>query len=203
MGVQILKCPFDVWMYQEIIYETRPDLIIETGTFNGGSAFFLAHMLDLIQTGNIITIDVNDVPGRPTHPRITYVSGSSTDERIIRKVKRKAAEAQRVMVILDSDHSESHVSTELDLYADLVSPGCYLIIEDTNINGHPIGKTFGPGPMEAARTFLASRHDFKVDRDRERLHLTFNPQGYLRRMPNESTDSNRDVDGRQRTFRID
>ena len=85
------------------------------------------------------------------------------------------------MVVLDSDHSRDHVLQELELYAPLVTPGCYLVVEDTNVNGHPVSPGFGPGPMEAVTEFLGTTDDFEVDRGREKLMLTFNPSGYLRR----------------------
>ncbi len=85
------------------------------------------------------------------------------------------------MVILDSDHSRDHVAKELELYADLVTPDSYLVVEDTNVNGHPVNRTHGPGPMEALDRFLASRNDFYRDRNRERYLMTFNPKGFLRR----------------------
>ena len=86
------------------------------------------------------------------------------------------------MVILDSDHSEQHVSEELRLYAPLVTPGCYLICEDTNINGHPVFRDFGAGPFEAAGKFLAENKGWRVDSHCERLLVTFNPSGYLLRL---------------------
>lgn len=86
------------------------------------------------------------------------------------------------MVILDSDHSEPHVSKELEAYADLVTPGSFLIVEDSNVNGHPIAPEFGPGPMEALDQFLVKRPDFVIDDRWDKFLLTFNPRGYLRRL---------------------
>jgi cephalosporin hydroxylase len=85
------------------------------------------------------------------------------------------------MVILDSDHKEAHVRAELDFYKDRVTPGNYLIVEDTNINGHPVNPNFGPGPMEALEAFLPHHPDFEVDRKCEKFYLTFNPKGFLRK----------------------
>jgi cephalosporin hydroxylase len=180
-GVPILKCPLDVWIYQEIIWKTRPDLIIETGTFNGGSALYMANLLDMIGSGRIMTIDIEDVPGRPQHARITYLRGSSVDPAVVDSIRHEAENASRVMVILDSDHREQHVTAELAAYSPLVTQGCYLIVEDTNVNGHPADASFGPGPMEAVTAFVQGNRDFIVDRNCERLHLTFNPSGYLLR----------------------
>jgi cephalosporin hydroxylase len=84
-------------------------------------------------------------------------------------------------VILDSDHERDHVLNELRLYAPLVSAGSYLIVEDSNVNGHPVVSDFGPGPAEAVEQFLAETEEFEVDRSREKFFLTFNPSGYLRK----------------------
>jgi cephalosporin hydroxylase len=182
LGTTVLKCPLDLWNYQEILVETRPDLIIETGTHLGGSALYMAGICDLIGSGRIVTVDVEDRPGRPVHGRITYLEGSSTSDEVLGRVTEFVQDAERVMVILDSDHSRDHVVRELELYAPLVSKGCYLVVEDTNVNGHPVVSGFGPGPMEALDEFLRGRNDFEVDRSREKLMLTFNPCGYLLRV---------------------
>jgi cephalosporin hydroxylase len=86
------------------------------------------------------------------------------------------------MVVLDSDHHRDHVRNELRLYSDMVSPGCYLIVEDTHFNGHPIVPKFGPGPWEAVEEFLAAHPNFERDRSRERFLLSFNPGGWLKRV---------------------
>lgn len=181
LGVKLLKCPFDAWVLQEILWETKPDLIVECGTRFGGSAHFFATLCDLLGHGEILTIDIDvpDVP-RPAHPRITYLAGSSIAAPILAEVRARA-EGSSVMVILDSDHSEAHVARELRAYGPLVTPGCYLVVEDTNLNGHPVFPAHGPGPKEAVERFLAETHDFEVDRTREKFFLTFNPGGYLRR----------------------
>lgn len=186
-GVQTAKCPLDLWIFQEILTETRPDLIIEAGTHQGGSALFLASICDLLGHGEVLTIDVVEQPGRPQHQRITYLLGSSTDPEVVAEATRRAAAAERVMVILDSDHSEAHVFDELSHLGPLVTPGCYLIVEDTIANGHPVLPDFGPGPAEATARYLALEPSFfVVDRSREKFQLTFNPGGYLRRRVPES-----------------
>jgi cephalosporin hydroxylase len=183
MGIQTAKCPLDLWIFQEIITETKPDLIIEAGTHMGGSALFLASVCDLSDRGDVVTIDITELPDRPQHPRITYLLGSSTDDGVVAEVKRRAATAERVMVILDSDHTEAHVFEELSLLGPLVTPGCYLIVEDTIVNGNPVLPDFGPGPAEGLARYLAREPSlFVVDPSREKFHLTFNPGGYLRRV---------------------
>ena len=182
-GVAALKCPFDLWIYQEIIHETRPDLVLETGTARGGSALFLASIFDLLGGGEVVSIDIVRRPEWPTHPRVTYLTGSSTSPAVLEQVTERAAKASRVMVILDSDHKKDHVLAELKAFSPLVSPGSYLIVEDTNINGHPVFPGFGPGPSEAVDEFLAGTDRFVRDLARQRFFVTFNPGGYLRRTP--------------------
>lgn len=182
LGVRATKCPFDLWTYQEIVVETRPDLIIESGTRFGGTSLFLASIFDQLGgRGRVLTLDIDPAPKRPKHRRIEYMIGSSVDPETIAKVHRLAAR-HRAMVILDSDHSETHVLAELNAYQDLVAVGCYLIVEDSNVNGRPVRPDFGPGPGEAVDSFLATTDDFVVDRDRERFLVSLNPGGYLRRV---------------------
>jgi len=182
MGILTLKCPLDLWIYQEIIHEVRPDLIVECGTYRGGSALFLAGICDLVGHGEVVTIDVDPLPDRPSHPRLHYLTGSSVAPEILRAVADRAGTGS-VLVILDSDHSCSHVLEELHSYRRVVTPGSYLIVEDTCINGHPLLPDFGPGPMEAVDEFLQRAPEYSPDREREKLYLTFNPRGFLRRAP--------------------
>jgi cephalosporin hydroxylase len=142
----------------------------------------------LLGHGSVITVDVEARSTRPTHPRITYITGSSIDASTVQRVNDLAAGA-RVMVILDSDHSKSHVLQEIELYAPFVQLGDYLIVEDTNINGHPTFPEYGAGPMEAVETFLAESDEFEVDIKCERFMLTFNPRGYLRRVKSAAASS--------------
>lgn len=182
MGIKILKTPLDLFIYQEIIYEIRPDLIIETGTAYGGSAYYMAHICDILGNGKIITIDIETNNNRPFHQRINYIHGSSVDSKIIDKVKSYINSETIVLVILDSDHSKDHVLKELNLYNNLVTKNSYLIVEDSNINSHPVYPTFGPGPMEAIVEFLRDNTKFVVDKYREKFMLTFNPSGYLKKV---------------------
>jgi cephalosporin hydroxylase len=181
LGVRTQKCPLDLWVYQELLHEARPDLVIETGTAHGGSALYLASICDLLRRGEVVTVDIHPVDGRPVHPRITYLAGSSTSEEVVARVEELARDRQCVLVILDSDHSREHVLDELRLYAGLVTPGSYLVVEDTNVNGHPVFAEHGPGPMEALEAFLAETDEFEVDATREKFFLTFNPRGFLRK----------------------
>lgn len=181
-GTRAYKCPTDMWVYQELIDELKPGLVIETGTFRGGSALFIADRLQLAGRGQVVTIDVDVQPNRPQHPRLTYLTGSSVDPGILAQVRERIDPALPVLVILDSDHSAAHVAAELEAYAPLVTEGSYLIVEDTNVNGHPAAPEHGPGPFEATQEFLARTEEFEVDARCERYFLTQNPQGYLKRV---------------------
>lgn len=182
-GVPILKCPFDLWTYQEIFYEVRPDVIIETGTFDGGSALYLAHLCDYLNKGEVLSIDIECHADLPVHERITYHTGSSTSPETLATVRAFVGDHRSVIVILDSDHTMEHVLNELRLYCDFVTPESYLIVEDSNVGGHPVRPLYGKGPMGAIRTFLRENDSFQIDRTREKYYLTFNPSGFLVRRP--------------------
>lgn len=184
MGKNVFKCPNDLWIYQEILWENKPDCIIECGTFHGGSTLYYAKLFDMMGIdGTIITIDVDAMPDMPQHPRINYLLGSSTSPQILEKVKELIKDKKRVMVILDSDHTCDHVYKELELYHGFVTPGQYLVVEDSNINGHPVYSGFGqgPGPMEAMEKFLPNHAEFETDSSKEKFMMSFNPKGYLKK----------------------
>ncbi len=182
LGIPTQKCPLDLWIYQEIIYELKPDLIVECGTADGGSALYLASLCDLINCGNVLTIDINQSHLRPRHHRIHFLIGSSTSDEIIVQVKAMAKDKKSILVILDSDHHKDHVIKELQLYSQFVTPGSYLIVEDTNLNGNPVVPSFGPGPKEAVEEFLNENQQFFADINREKFMITANPGGYLKRV---------------------
>jgi cephalosporin hydroxylase len=181
-GVPTLKCPLDLWIYQELVHELAPDLIVETGTADGGSGLFLATLCEAKGRGEVISVDIEARPGRPRHDRLAYVTGSSTDPAVVERLARRAEDAGTVLVLLDSDHSHDHVLAELRAYAPMVTLGSYLVVEDTNVNGHPVYEHHGPGPMEAVQDFLKGNDAFAADASREKLLLTFNPGGWLRKL---------------------
>lgn len=186
LGVNCWQNSFDMWIKQEIIYEVSPDFIIETGTSYGGTALFYAMLLEQIGKGHIISIDVDpkleDAKRYQVfNNRCTVLKGDSTSEEVFLEVAKRVKD-RKVIVILDSDHSKEHVLKELELYAPLVSISSYIIVEDTNLNGHPIEPNFGPGPYEAVQEFLKHNNNFVVDKEREKLPITFCPSGYLKRI---------------------
>ena len=182
LGVETQQCPLDMWVYQEMLTELKPDILIEAGTYQGGSAYFFASIFYLLKHGRVITVDIEDYAGKPKHDRITYLLGSSTSDPIMETITRMILPGEKIMVILDSDHHKPHVLNEMKRYGRLVSPGNYLIVQDTHFNGHPILPKFGPGPMEAVEEFLQSNSDFQPDPSREKFGMTFNPRGFLKRL---------------------
>jgi cephalosporin hydroxylase len=185
LRVPLVKTATDILNFQQIIAETRPELIVETGVYVGGSALLFASVQELMGIdGRVIAVDidlsmVNDRVRE--HPRIELIEGSSTDPEIVERI-RSAADGKRVMVDLDADHRAHHVLEELRLYAPLVSPGCYLVVEDGFLGGRPVRPEAAPGPSEALDAWLAEDPPFEPDRWRERFLLTQNPRGYLRRI---------------------
>jgi cephalosporin hydroxylase len=178
---EILKCPTDLFVYQEIIYEVKPDVIIEAGTHKGGSALYLSDICDMLGNGEVLTIDIEDYPNRPKKDNITYLTGSSVNDEVVDEISGKIDDNDEVLVILDSDHSKEHVIKEMNVFGDFVTEGSYMIVEDTNINGHPVKPNHGPGPMEAVEEFMDRKSEFEIDKNKEKFYMTFNPDGFLKK----------------------
>ncbi|MBM4285054.1 MAG: cephalosporin hydroxylase [Deltaproteobacteria bacterium] len=180
LGHRVLKCPLDLWIYQEILFAVQPDVIIETGTYEGGSALFFAHLLDLLGKGRVLTIDIVQKDLFPQHPRIDYLHGSSVDPEMVARVRAAVRPGDAVLVVLDSNHERDHVLAELNIYSELVTPGSYLIVEDTVLT--EMAPHLEAGPKEAVEAFLPGHPHFKVDDSREKYLLSFNTRGYLQRV---------------------
>ena len=182
-GRQLLKLPEDVMSYMEIITALKPDLLIECGTRFGGSALFYAHMFDLMGNGKVISIDICLQDDLPQHSRIEYVQGNTIDQEIIGIVKGKIGQGNKVMVVLDSDHSADHVYREMELYGSVVSNNQYMVIEDTSLCGHPYPEECGysgGGPWAAVERYMVLYSDFKIDEARNsRFAMTGFPNGWL------------------------
>lgn len=170
LGRRIKKTPTDAWIYQELIYKTYPDLIIETGTGFGGSALFLASICDLLGHGRVVTIDIQNREPLE-HPRVKKIIGSSIEESTIKQIGINPDE--RVMIVLDSLHSYDYVLDEMRLFGPMVKhPNLYMVVEDS----------YMPGVRAAIASFMIENEgDFIVDRKCEKFGLTFTPGGYLRR----------------------
>jgi cephalosporin hydroxylase len=196
LGVPIIQIPQDILVVQEIVWAHRPQLIIETGVARGGSVILFSSLLELIGEGTVVGIDVDirahnraTIEEHPMSKRVRLVEGSSTDQRIVEEIAAMASSVDRVMVVLDSNHTHEHVSKELELYADFVTPGQFLVVADTVVESLPPQahrpRDWGPGnnPATALAEFLARRHDFAVDDFIDnKLLMSSSPGGYLRRL---------------------
>jgi cephalosporin hydroxylase len=197
LGVPIIQLPEDVMVTQEVIWATKPDIIVETGVARGGSVLFMASILQLIGKGKVIGIDVDIRPhNRETieqHPmakRVHLVEGSSTDPEIVAEVRKQIPGDASVMVVLDSDHSRDHVLTELRGYGPMVTEGCYLVVADTRLGRLDPGQTprnrskvwlKGDDPLSALETYLRETDRFEVDPVvNGQQCLGSSPGGYLR-----------------------
>lgn len=184
LGNPIWQNVLDLWTIQETIAQVRPGLLIECGTNRGGSSLFYAHLFDLMGKGEVVTIDVERMHSL-SHPRVTYLLGSSTSPEIAGTARQRALAASGpVMVILDSDHTRDHVRRELELYTPLVTPGSYCLVQDSVIDTLSTFSAGRPGPLPAIEDFLRSTGDFEVDTERcERFLISHHPKGWLRRKP--------------------
>ncbi|MDR3715407.1 MAG: CmcI family methyltransferase [Puia sp.] len=183
MGVRILKNPMDLWIYQELIYFIKPDIIVEIGSANGGSTMFIANLLDIIGKGEIFSLDISRENYKVKHNRITEFTGDSLSADIVNKVT-SLCEGKKVMVIHDADHTEQSVYDNLVAYSGLVSVGSYFIVEDGIIDLFESSEGIGghSGPLMATLKFLKTVDHFEIDDNCERYHLTYNPKGFLKRI---------------------
>jgi cephalosporin hydroxylase len=181
-GRNIPNAPADLLAYQEILSQVRPDWVIETGTRKGGRAWFLAHVLDLIGHGSVLSIDSVAADDRPEHPRITYLAGRAHDDEVVDAAIAATGDTRRAVVILGTRGARRRAHAEFDRYERFVPVDSYLVMENTVLNGHPVDATFGPGPFEALQRILNTRDDFAPDQRFERHGVTFNPGGFLRRL---------------------
>ena len=211
LGRPVIQYPQDIVAIQELIWEIKPDLIIETGIAHGGSLILSASMLalldycDAVENGELldpkatkrrvlgIDIDIRAhnraaIEAHPMAHRIDMIQGSSIAPEVIAQVQAQAAGYERVVVILDSNHTHAHVLAELQAYAPLVSKGSYCVVFDTVIEDLPAGMypdrpwDVGNNPKTAVREYLTQNPNFEVDEDMEaKLLITVAPGGYLRR----------------------
>ena len=173
----------DAWVYQQILFEVKPDFIIEIGNAEGGSTKFLANMLDLLGQGQVIAVDIDHSLFQIDHPRLHLITGDSLAPETLGRVAEIAG-GGRGMVIHDGDHSREHVLRDLRAYAPFVGVGSYFIVEDTVIDLFKAGDGLGTvdGPLPAVEQFVREDSRFQIDASREYFLITFNPRGYLKRV---------------------
>lgn len=196
-GVPIIQYPEDVIMMAEIVFDTKPEIIVETGTARGGSAIFYASILKLVGGKKVISVDVDirahnrdTVEKHPLSSMVKLVQGSSTDESTFKKVQGLVGKAKSVMISLDSSHAEAHVLKELELYSTLVTKGCYIIICDTFIkklprSSYPADRPWDNkrNPYTAIQLFLKNHKNFQIDPIYDaKATISGSPSGFLKRV---------------------
>jgi cephalosporin hydroxylase len=197
MGRPIIQYPQDMVAMQELIWEIKPDLIIETGIAHGGSLIYYASLLELIGTGEVLGVDIDirehnrkEIESHPMFRRIKMIQGSSIDPQIVSQVANIAAEKQKIMVCLDSNHTHEHVLNEMKFYAPFVSKNSYLVVFDTiveylpeNYFGQKRSWGIGNNPMTSVNEFLRNNKDFSIDHSIDnKLLISVAPSGYLKRI---------------------
>lgn len=195
LGLPVIQYPQDLIAMQEIIWRTRPELIVETGIARGGSLVFFASMLEMLgSAGRVVGVDVDirehnraAIERHPLSKRIAMLDGSSIDAAIVEEVRAIARTIRSILVVLDSNHTHAHVLRELELYSPLVRKGNYLIVMDTVVESLPAelfaDRPWGPGnnPRTAVKAFLKDNDRFRLDEEIEnKLLLTVAPGGYLK-----------------------
>lgn len=193
MGRPVIQLPEDLVGVQELICKVEPEVIIETGVAHGGSSVFYASLLEVLGRGRVISIDIEirahnrkAIEAHHLKKRITLIERSSVAPETLKEVRNLLSPNERVMVILDSNHSKEHVRKELELYAPLVSSGSYLVATDgimEDLDDVPGGKAnwMQDNPKAAAHEFLAEHPEFELDPEPTRLGITYWPEAYLRR----------------------
>lgn len=195
MGVPIIQFPEDIIMMQELIWKIRPDVIVECGLAHGGSTLFYASLLELMGKGIVIGLDVEirqynkiAIKNHPLSWRVKMIECSSVSEEAITRVKEFIKPSDKVLVVLDSNHSKNHVAKELSVYKDVVTPGSYLVAMDgaqafvwDTPSGKPEWKE--DNPLTAIEEFMKDNNAFEIDDHYTRLKVTSNPKAFLRRIP--------------------
>lgn len=193
LGIPIIQYPSDIVMMQELIWKIRPDIIVESGVAHGGAAVLYASILELLGKGKVLGIDIEirkynelAINSHPLSKRIELIEGSSIDPKIIKEVGQRIKGKEKVLVVLDSNHSFNHVLSEMELYSQFVSPQSYMVVMDgvqEMLYDTPSGKKEWKfdNPLAAIRRFLSEHPDWEEDPYYTRTYITCNPSGFLRR----------------------
>ena len=194
MGIPVIQTPEDLILMQELIFNLKPDIIVETGIAHGGSLIFYASILEILGKGEVIGIDIDirehNRKVLETHPlfkRITMIEGDSLLGENIRLIEEKIPQNASVIVALDSKHTRDHVLQELKLYNRFVTKESYMVVFDTHTSdvakrGAASDFFINNGPMEAVEIFLDENEDFVIDKTYNKLYTSFSRDGFLKRI---------------------
>ncbi|MFC1952760.1 cephalosporin hydroxylase family protein [Chloroflexota bacterium] len=194
LGVPVIQTPEDLVLMQELIFRIKPDIIIETGIAHGGSLVYYASLMEILGKGKVVGIDIEIrehnrtvIESHPLYKRIELIEQSSTSKEAIREVRKRVQEGSNVIVCLDSDHTRTHVLSELNLYQQFVKLGGYIVVFDTIISelvklGVDDKKYLDNSPREAIDEFLKENSNYQIDKQYNKLHVSTNPNGYLKRI---------------------
>jgi cephalosporin hydroxylase len=186
LGLLAAKSVTDLWNYQEILAELGPSLVVEFGTFQGGSTLYLAEVLGLVSPHSrvlSVDLDLSHVGARVReHSRVELMQTNSTEPEVADRIRTlRRGFPGPLFALLDSDHNAGHVIGELELLRGVTRAGDYVVVEDGIVNGHPVLPEFGPGPLEALVMYMKNHpDDYSRDIAREqKFGFTFAPQGFL------------------------
>jgi cephalosporin hydroxylase len=189
LGIQLLQFPNDLMTYQGLLFESKPEVVVEVGTNHGGLTLYLAMLLENIsESSKVVSIDLNDctpvllTPGlrQSLKDKIRFIQGNSIGPETCGAVA-SAIEGKTTFVILDSLHEYGHVLKELELYSRFVSPGGYLVVNDTHLEGPPWLPPGDPGPLEAVRSFLTHHPQWELITPKPNFAVSCFHDGILRR----------------------
>ncbi len=194
LGVPIIQNPYDMIAMQELIFNEKPDVIVETGIAHGGSIIYYASLLELLGHGKVIGIDVDIrahnrklLDKHPMIKRVTMIEGSSIDPQVISRVKKMIQPGQKVLVLLDSDHRRPHVLAEMNLYQDIATKGSYIVVFDTfmpylaRLKGASADFKKNSA-MDAVKLFMKGNKSFLIDTTYNKFYVTSCPQGFLKKI---------------------
>lgn len=194
LGIPVIQTPEDLILIQELIFKIKPDFVIETGIAHGGGLIYYASLMELLNKGKVIGVDIEIrehnrkvIEAHPLFKRIEMIEGNSVAEKTIQEIRKRIPRNSKVIICLDSSHFKDHVLRELELYQDFIIPGCYIVVFDTVTSkmaemGIADKKYVDNSPKEAVDTFLKRNDNFTIDKEFNKLYVSYNQNGYLKRI---------------------
>jgi len=194
LRIPVIQTPEDLILIQELIVKIQPDVIVETGIAHGGSLIFYASLMELLNKGKVIGVDIEIrehnrkvIEQHPLFKRIEMIEGNSVAPETVHEVRKRILRGSKVLMCLDSNHSKNHVLQELEMYKEFVQPGSYIVVFDTNTAkmaelGSADKQYVHNGPEEAIAEFLKTNPNYQIDTEYNKLYISYSQNGYLKRM---------------------